>query len=457
MVLANISDFDLVIGWFANRYLHHQVSHTFAFAIFLGGLAALVAPVIKIPRWRAFWLTAAIVGSHVVIDYFTKDTTTPKGCMLFWPVTDKYYIFPVPVFLDIWRMSPAMAFGYNNMLAAIRETAIGGILLIMAHRLNPLPKPLPRYVFAVTTVFIIFAVSLHKPLMARAEKQVEAFWGPPPVQAAPRTPEGNTGILFASRRTGNMDIFWIQPDGSDIRQLTRHPGEDIWPVWSPDGHWILFQSDRSGNRDIWIMAADGSQQRNLTRNPAMDESPAWTATGNQIVFSSDRTGEFEIFVMNRDGSNPKQITRPDPGMEILPAVSPVDDLVAYTGNKPLVPGWHIYKISLNGGDPIQISSEFGCRAKWSPDGEFLSYVSNGVNGKTDIFTFRKNGRRRQRIVGTPEFDYDPCFSPDGRSLCFARGNDASKGGWDLWIVNIDGTGLRALTSDNADNRFPCWR
>ncbi|HPQ40937.1 MAG TPA: hypothetical protein PLV45_11250, partial [bacterium] len=263
--------------------------------------------------------------------------------------------------------------------------------------------------------------------------------------------------LFASHRSGNMDIFWIQPDGGNLKQLTGDPGEDIWPMWSPDGNWILFQSDRSGNRDVWIMAADGSLQKNLTNHPAMDESPGWTASGNQIVFSSDRSGEFELHVMNRDGSNVKQITRPDPGMEILPAVSPVEDLVAYTANKPLIPGWNIYKISLNGGEPIRISSEFGCRSKWSPDGEFLAYVSNGFNGKTDIFTFRKNGRRRQRIVKTPEYDYDPCFSPDGKHLCFARGRAGEKGGWDLWIVNIDGTGLRPLTSDHQDNRFPSWR
>ncbi|MBN1297274.1 PD40 domain-containing protein [bacterium] len=457
VVLANISDFDLIIGWIADQYLHHQFSHTLAFALFIGGLAALAAPLFRVRRFRAFWLVTALVASHVVMDTFTKDTTTPKGCMLLWPVTDIYFISPIPIFLDIWRMSPALTFGYNNLNAAIRETALGGLFLLIVHRFHRFPRPAIRYLLPGTGLFIFLAIVAHRPLMTRAERQLELFWGPPPVQAASIAPEGNTGILFASRRTGNMDIFWIQPDGSELKQLTDDPAEDIWPIWSPDGQWIVFQSDRSGNRDVWMMAPDGSGLRNPTRHDAMDESPYWTASGNQIVFSSNRTGEFEIFVMNRDGSNVKQVTRSDAGMELLPAVSPIQDVVAYSANKPLIPGWHIYTLSLNGGNPLRVSSEPGCRARWSPDGQFLAYVSGSMGNPTDIYTFRENGRRRQRLVATPEYDYDPCFAPDGKYVCFARAAGKDKSGWDLWIVAIGGRELRSLTTDGLDNRFPCWR
>ncbi|MCD4652936.1 metal-dependent hydrolase [bacterium] len=455
--LANMSDFDLIIGWLAERYLHHQVSHTFAFALFFGILAGLIAPAFKVSRWRAFWLTTAIISSHVIIDYFTRDTTTPKGCMLFWPVSNQYFIFPIAVFLDIWRMSPKLIFGYNNLNAAIREIAIGGFFLLSAHQFNKLPKPLNRFILPVTLAFGLLSIGVYKPLMARAEEQLLEFWGPPPVHASSETTSGNRGILFASKQSGNMDIYRIQSDGTDLKQLTIDANEDIWPIWSPDGNWIIFQSNRSGNRDIWFMAADGSGKRNLTKHDSMDESPVWTSTGNQIVFSSDRSGDFGLYVMNRDGSNPKQITPSDKGMKILPAVSPKEDMLVFTGKRPLLPGWHIYRMSLNGGKPERISSEFGCRAKWSPDGEYLAYVSNGSGETTDIFTFRKDGRRRLRLLKTPEYDYDPCFSPDGKQICFARGNESGKGGGNLWIINLDGSGLRPLTTDNKDNRFPCWR
>jgi len=454
--LANLPDFDLVVGWVAKQYLHHQISHTFAFAIFCGLLAGLIAPVFKISRWRTFCLTCALVSSHVIIDYFTKDTTTPKGCMLFWPLTDRYFVSPVSIFLDIWRMSPKILFGYNNLNAAIREMAVGGIFLMSIRYFSKLPGFINRYIFPVTVFLGLISIAAYQPLMTRAEDQLLEFWGPPPIKILPENDSGIHSLLFASKLAGNMDIYSIQPDGSDRIQLTTDPGEDIWPVWSPDGQWIVFQSDRSGNRDVWLMAVDGSRKKNLTQNNSMDESPVWTSEGNQIVFSSDRSGKFELYVINPNGSNPKQITH-SKGMNLLPAVSPNEDIVAFTAKMSLIPGWHIYRLSLNGGHPERLSSVPGCRAKWSPDGEYLVYVSGGMDKTTDIFTFRKDGRRRLRLLKTPEYDYDPCFSPDGKQICFARGSESGKGGWDLWIVDIDGTNLRPLTRDKMDNRFPCWR
>lgn len=456
VILANLSDFDLIAGWIVRKYLHHQFSHTLAFAVLAGAICALASPLFKASARRTFWLATALVASHVVIDYFTKDTTTPKGCMVFWPITSRYFISPISVFLDIWRMSPALAFGYNNFNAALRELAMGGFCLMLVHPFHKLPKPLFKLTMIITICVSLIAIAANDVLSSRAEQQLLEFWGPPPVQTT-TTPSGNKGILFASAKAGNMDIYCVQPDGSNLRQLTTGLAEDIWPVWSPDGNWIVFQSDRTGNRDIWLMASDGSSQQNLTSNQAMDESPFWTPSGNQIVFSSDRSGEFELYVMNRNGSNPKQITPDDKGMELLPAVSPVEEIVAYSANKPMLPGWHIYTMSLNGGKPMRVSSESGCRAKWSPDGQYLAYVSGFSGSSTDIYTFRKDGRRRLPLLKSPEYEYDPCFSPDGSQICFARGRGTEKAGWDLWIVNLDGSGAKPLTTDGADNRFPCWR
>jgi TolB protein len=68
----------------------------------------------------------------------------------------------------------------------------------------------------------------------------------------------------------------MNADGSEQKNLTSNPAEDVFPFWSPDGKKIAFQSDRDGNGEIYIMNAGGSEQKNLTNNPADDYQPSWS-------------------------------------------------------------------------------------------------------------------------------------------------------------------------------------
>ncbi len=60
----------------------------------------------------------------------------------------------------------------------------------------------------------------------------------------------------------------MQADGSKPTRLTNNTALNYWPSWSPDGKRIAFTSNRDGNYEIYLMNADGSEQRNLTRNKA---------------------------------------------------------------------------------------------------------------------------------------------------------------------------------------------
>src|SRR5262249_38387859 len=76
--------------------------------------------------------------------------------------------------------------------------------------------------------------------------------------------------------------------------------------WTPDGR-IVYQSSASGNRDIWIMNADGSNQRQLTHD-GRNYSPAVSSDGRYIVYDSVQADKCNIWRMNVDGSNSKQLT-----------------------------------------------------------------------------------------------------------------------------------------------------
>jgi hypothetical protein len=76
------------------------------------------------------------------------------------------------------------------------------------------------------------------------------------------------------------------------------------PAWSPTAEQIVFVSDDSGNDEIWVVNRDGSNTRQLTRNEwEWDKHPSWSPDGSQIVFWSNRTGTQQIWVMDADGNN----------------------------------------------------------------------------------------------------------------------------------------------------------
>jgi Tol biopolymer transport system component len=120
------------------------------------------------------------------------------------------------------------------------------------------------------------------------------------------------GAWIAFRGVAGVGLALIRPDGSDLTSLGARNAE--CPVWSADGTQILYcrNEDASGtvsdNWEVWVMNRDGSQQRQLTDDPARDYPIAWSADGSRIVFFSERDGQGASFVMDADGSNVARVT-----------------------------------------------------------------------------------------------------------------------------------------------------
>ena len=109
--------------------------------------------------------------------------------------------------------------------------------------------------------------------------------------------------------------------GPPVRLTNEKVGTDGDPVWSPDGQEIVFRrrmdnGTSKGNFDLWAMNPDGSNLRQLTNHPAHDQDPAFSPDGTQIVFKSDRvgadaSGPSHLWIMDRDGANQRQLTPED--------------------------------------------------------------------------------------------------------------------------------------------------
>ena len=101
------------------------------------------------------------------------------------------------------------------------------------------------------------------------------------------------------------------PDGSNPVQLTHDASNvtDTLPSISPDGHTIVYQSDAAGGTNqIWAINGDGSNPRQLT-STGVNTQPTFSPDGTKIAFDGNRGGgKFQLFVMNADGSGQTQVT-----------------------------------------------------------------------------------------------------------------------------------------------------
>jgi TolB protein len=136
------------------------------------------------------------------------------------------------------------------------------------------------------------------------------------------SPDG-ARIAFASSRTGNFEIYTMRVDGSDLRQLTSHPGADNAPTWSPTGQQIAFTSDRSGSNQIYIMSADGGPVTRIASGSNKVDKPTWSpAPFNYIAFTAEVPGGHHVRMYDFATQQVTTLTEALRGSNESPAVAP---------------------------------------------------------------------------------------------------------------------------------------
>jgi Tol biopolymer transport system component len=115
-------------------------------------------------------------------------------------------------------------------------------------------------------------------------------------------------IAFNSNRSGVLNVWVCDSDGSDPLQLTAHKRHSDTPRWSPDGRRILFNSNEAGDWDLYVVDARGGIPRRLTQEPSEDGSGTWSHDGRWIYFPSDRGGEVQIWKIPAEGGAAVQVT-----------------------------------------------------------------------------------------------------------------------------------------------------
>jgi uncharacterized protein YjbI with pentapeptide repeats len=267
-------------------------------------------------------------------------------------------------------------------------------------------------------------------------------------------------ILFASSRSGNGDIYAIDPHAATPTppvQLTDSPAIDAEPEWFPNGDRIVFSSSRSGNGDIYSMESDGDSLDQLTSHSAIDTSPAVSPDGSKIAFSSNRGSgnNWDIYVMNADGSNVERLTTHNQE-DLLPAWSSDGTQIAFMSTR--TGKGDIYTMNANGTVQTRRATSSGIDTEPAWFGNTIAFSTNRHGDSNfEIYTMTSTGASQTRRTQQPGHDVTPAWSVDGARLAFAT-NRAPAGGanFNVWTMNPNGSGQTPLVTHGAADVFPDW-
>jgi Tol biopolymer transport system component/DNA-binding winged helix-turn-helix (wHTH) protein len=234
------------------------------------------------------------------------------------------------------------------------------------------------------------------------------------------SPDG-THIAFVSCRAGgNTNVWLMDPDGQNARQLTENPAGVSDPGWFPDGERIAYMSTRGGTKALWSVTLPDRSERSVIPVDAEMSSSRLSPDGRSLTFTSrTAAGLLSVWVAPLDGGAARQVTFDREGGGYA-CWSPDGKTLAFELLRG--PDMHVAIVPAAGGEPTILTHERGLSWPhgWSPDGERILFAGRR-DGLWNVYWVPRSGRSEQRLTNYTNrhsFVRYPSWSPRGDQIVF---------------------------------------
>jgi Tol biopolymer transport system component len=232
------------------------------------------------------------------------------------------------------------------------------------------------------------------------------------------SPDGR--LIFGSIASGRPEIWTMDADGGNARQLSNDESPSVAPSPSPDGRYIVFQKLKSEGVYIWRMAADGSDAKALTTGGA-EFQPVVSADGRTVYFNSPASGQPIPYKVSIDGGETVKISN-DYFRPV--GVSPDGRLLLGIGWDAAERRSAMGTLAAEGGTVQLLKHIPGVGAIWAPGGQAVTHIAVLPEGLA-LMTTPLSGGPSKLLFRPRENLFTFAWSPDGRQFAVAQGSGSS--------------------------------
>jgi TolB protein len=229
------------------------------------------------------------------------------------------------------------------------------------------------------------------------------------------------------------------------------------PFFSPDGKQVVFESAVAGKYQLFVMNTDGSNPRQITHDNTNHDTPSWSPDGRKFAFSSDRNGHSVIYIINVDGTGEERLTE-ETKDNIHPEWAPDGRSVIYCSDDDLHPpkknASEIYSLDIQTKQVrTVISGGTNTYPSYSPDGSKIAFRRMIGDMNSEVFVANSDGTGQKNLTNHMAFDGWPAWSPDGSRIAFSSNRRAN---YQIHIMDADGGNVHLLANTEGRATEPRW-
>jgi TolB protein len=274
-------------------------------------------------------------------------------------------------------------------------------------------------------------------------------------------------IIFvsdANRKSGTKELYMMDFDGANIKQLTFHRGIVISPAVSPDGQSVLYslidEKKKKRNRNINLRLLDLKTKKSklISKKRGINSGAVFTADGKSIILTLSHQGNAELYRMNLATKKLARLTKHG-APDVDPSITADGSLMTFLSARPGKPMIYTMNPASTENQVKRISyvGKFNATPRFSPNGKEIVF-SSWMDNRFDLFKINSDGSGLGRLTKDFGSNEDPDYSKDGQFIIFTsqRVLSRSKAIQNVYIMDTEGKIIGSLTENFGKCISPRW-